>query len=248
MKIDGSSVVVTGGASGLGLATARRLASQGAHITILDLPSSTGAAVAEELDGGFSPIDVTDEDQVRAGLVAAAAVGPIRAVVHCAGGPGRSGVLDESGTAAPLDAFRSVIELNLVGTFNVLRLAAESMATNEPDDGERGVCVLTSSIAAFEGQIGQVSYAASKAGIVGLTLVAARDLAPRLIRVCTIAPGLFDTWLPATTFDRFSGSIPHPNRFGRPDEFGLLAAQIIENPMLNGETIRLDAASRLPGS
>jgi NAD(P)-dependent dehydrogenase (short-subunit alcohol dehydrogenase family) len=157
-------------------------------------------------------------------------------------------VHDEHGTAAPLADFERVVSLNLVGTYNVLRLAAESMATTEPVDGERGVCVLTSSIAAFEGQIGQVSYAASKAGIVGLTLSSARDLASRQIRVCTIAPGLFDTWLPASTFERFAASIPHPHRMGRPDEFALLAAHIIENPMLNGETIRLDAASRLPGS
>lgn len=173
--------------------------------------------------------------------------GPLRAVVHCAGGPGRLGVLDEQGRAASKEDFDRVIALNLGGSFNVLRLAAEAMAGTDPVDGERGVCVLTSSIAAFEGQVGQVSYAASKAGIAGMTLVAARDLADRLIRVCTIAPGLFDTWLPAATFDRFSSSIPHPNRLGQPPEFALLVSQIIENPMLNGETIRLDAASRLPG-
>jgi NAD(P)-dependent dehydrogenase (short-subunit alcohol dehydrogenase family) len=169
-------------------------------------------------------------------------------VVHCAGVPGRSGVLDEDGKAVPLEGFARVVSVNLAGTYNVLRLAAEAMAASEPVEGERGVCVLTASIAAFEGQIGQVSYAASKAGIVGLTLSCARDLASRLIRVCTIAPGLFDTWLPASTFERFAGSIPHPNRMGHPGEFALLAAHIIENPMLNGETIRLDAASRLPGS
>lgn len=248
MLIRDSSMLVTGGASGLGLATARKLAASGARVTLVDLPNSRGAEVADELHAIFSPADVTDEEQVRAAMRAAGADGPLRAVVHCAGGPGRAGVLDEHGKAAPLEEFARVITLNLGGTYNVLRLAAETMAATDPVDGERGVCVLTSSIAAFEGQIGQVSYAASKAGIVGLTLSSARDLAHHLIRVCTIAPGLFDTWLPASTFDRFAASIPHPHRMGRPDEFGLLAAHIIENPMLNGETIRLDAASRLPGS
>jgi NAD(P)-dependent dehydrogenase (short-subunit alcohol dehydrogenase family) len=248
MQINGSSVLVSGGASGLGLATARKLATSGAHVTVLDLATSRGSEVAEELSGTFVPADVTNEQQVRVALEAAGSHGPLRAVVHCAGGPGRSAVLDEDGKAVPLEEFARVVSLNLLGTYNVLRLAAETMAATEPVDGERGVCVLTSSIAAFEGQIGQVSYAASKAGIVGLTLSSARELARRLIRVCTIAPGLFDTWLPASTFERFAGSIPHPNRMGRPDEFGLLAAHIIENPMLNGETIRLDAASRLPGN
>jgi NAD(P)-dependent dehydrogenase (short-subunit alcohol dehydrogenase family) len=247
VQIDGSSVLVTGAGAGLGLATARKLAASGAHVTVLDLPDSRGNEVAEELSGAFVPADVTNGHQVRVAVEAATSHGPLRAVVHCAGGPGRSGVLDENGRAAALEEFERVVSLNLVGTYNVLRLAAEAMAATEPIDGERGVCVLTASTAAFEGQIGQVSYAASKAGVVGLTLVSARDLARCLIRVCTIAPGLFDTWLPASTFDRFAGSIPHPNRMGQPDEFGLLALQIIENPMLNGETIRLDAASRLPG-
>lgn len=248
MKIDGASILVTGGASGLGLATAKRLASLGAYVTVLDLPTSKGAEVAAELSGQFVPADVTNDDQVRLAMAAANSQGPLRAVVHCAGGPGKAAILDEDGKAAPLAAFETAVTLNLVGTFNVLRLAAETMAAAEPVDGERGVCVLTTSIAAFEGQIGQVPYAASKAGIVGLTLASARELASHQIRVCTIAPGLFDTWLPASTFDRFSPSIPHPNRLGRPDEYGLLATQIIENPMLNGETIRLDAATRLPGS
>ena len=247
MQIKGSSVLVTGAGSGLGLATARKLAASGAHVTVLDLPISKGGEVADELSGTFVPADVTNEEQVRAAVEAASSNGPLRAVVHCAGGPGRSGVLDENGQAAPLADFIRVVSLNLVGSYNVLRLSAEAMAATEPVDGERGVCVLTSSIAAFEGQIGQVSYAASKAGIVGLTLSSARDLADRLIRVCTIAPGLFGTWLPESTFERFAGSIPHPNRMGHPGEFALLAVQIIENPMLNGETIRLDAASRLPG-
>jgi NAD(P)-dependent dehydrogenase (short-subunit alcohol dehydrogenase family) len=247
VQIKGSSVLVSGAGSGLGLATARKLAASGAHVTVLDLATSRGAEVAEELSGAFAPADVTNEQEVRSAMESAAAQGPVRAVVHCAGGPGRSGVLDEYGKAAPLEEFARVVSLNLIGTYNVLRLAAEAMAATEPVDGERGVCVLTSSIAAFEGQIGQVSYAASKAGIVGITLSAARDLAGSQIRVCTIAPGLFDTWLPASTFERFAESIPHPNRMGHPDEFGLLAAHIIENPMLNGETIRLDAASRLPG-
>lgn len=253
MKIDGASILVTGGASGLGLATSKKLASLGAYVTVLDLPASKGAEVAAELSGQFVPADVTNDSQVRLAMAAANgdgtnSHGPLRAVVHCAGGPGKTAILDEDGTAVPLTGFEAAVRLNLVGTFNVLRLAAEAMATSEPIDGERGVCVLTTSIAAFEGQIGQVPYAASKAGIVGLTLASARELASHRIRVCTIAPGLFDTWLPASTFERFSSSIPHPNRLGRPEEYGLLAAQIIENPMLNGETIRLDAATRLPGS
>lgn len=248
MQIKNSSVVVTGGASGLGLATATKLAASGARVTLVDLPTSRGAKVAQELSGRFVPTDVTSESQVRSAMEEAGSDGPVRAVVHCAGGPGRAGVLDEFGKAVPLEEFERTIALNLNGTYNVLRLAAEAMAATEPVDGERGVCVLTSSIAGYEGQVGQVSYAASKAGIIGLTLASARDLAPHLIRVCTIAPGLFDTWLPASTFERFADSIPHPKRMGRPDEYGLLAMQIIENPMLNGETIRLDAASRLPGS
>ena len=248
MQIKGSSVLVTGAGGGLGLATARRLTASGAVVTLLDLATSKGAEAAEELSGTFVPADVTDEQQVRAAVEAASSSGPLRAVVHCAGGPGRTGVLDENGKAASLEDFARVVTLNLVGSYNVLRLAAEAMAATEPVDGERGVCVLTSSIAAFEGQIGQVNYAASKAGIVGMTLTAARDLAERLIRVCTIVPGPFDTGgLPPSTFERLAGSVPHPNRMGRPDEYALLAAQIIENPMLNGETIRLDAAARLPG-
>lgn len=248
MKIHGSSVMVTGGASGLGLATSRKLASLGAHVTVLDLPTSQGAAVATEISGNFAPADVTDENDVGNAMKIASANGPLRAVVHCAGGPGKENILDEFGRALPLDKFESTIRLNLIGTYNILRMAAQTMAATEPLEGERGVCVLTTSIAAFEGQIGQVPYAASKAGIVGMTLASARELASHLIRVCSIAPGLFDTWLPEDTFNRFASSIPHPHRFGRPEEFGLLASQIIENPMLNGETIRLDAATRLPGS
>lgn len=247
MQIEGRSVMVTGGASGLGLATARRLVDQGALVTVVDLPGSAGDRVAEELSIRFVSADVTDENQVRTAIAVATSAGPLRAVVHCAGGPGRIGVLDADGQASPKDDFDRVVALNLGGSFNVLRLAAEAMAATDPVDGERGVCVLTSSIAAYEGQIGQVSYAASKAGIVGMTLASARDLADRLIRVCTIAPGLFGPLLSESAFDRFAGSIPHPNRLGHAPEFALLATQIIENPMLNGETIRLDAAARLPG-
>ncbi|MEU1984463.1 SDR family NAD(P)-dependent oxidoreductase [Nocardia sp. NPDC019395] len=248
MQIGNTSVLITGGASGLGLATVRKLAAGGAQVTVVDLPESAGANVAAEVSGEFVAADITDEEQVRAALEIAGRRGPLRAVVHCAGGPGKFPILDQADKAVPLTDVESVVRLNLLGSYNVLCLAAEAMAATAPVDGERGVCVLTSSVAAFEGQIGQVPYAASKAGIAGLTLAAARDLASRLIRVCTIAPGLFDTWLPPTTFERFATSIPHPNRLGRPAEYALLAAHIIENPMLNGETIRLDAASRLPGS
>jgi NAD(P)-dependent dehydrogenase (short-subunit alcohol dehydrogenase family) len=248
VNIDGASIMVTGGASGLGLATVRKMASLGAYVTVVDLPASEGTEVAAEVSGQFMPADVTDYIEVRRAMAAANSQGPLRAVVHCAGGPGRAPILDEDGKAVPLATFEATVSLNLLGTYNVLRLAAETMAATEPVEGERGVCVLTTSIAAFEGQIGQVPYAASKAGIVGLTLAAARELASRQIRVCSIAPGLFDTWLPPSTFDRFASSIPHPNRLGQPDEYGRLAAHIIENPMLNGETIRLDAAARLPGS
>lgn len=250
MDIAGRSALVTGGASGLGLATARRLASAGAHVTVLDLPTSAGADVAEELGGRFAPADVTDPEQTRAAVDEAGRNGPLRVLVHCAGRGGPVRVVDKHGQPGSLDAYEAIIKLNLIGSFNVLRLAAAAMAAAEPVDGERGVCVLTASVAAFEGQIGQIPYASSKAGIVGMTLVAARDLASKLVRVCTIAPGTFDTPLLARLSDEvrdgLGKAVPHPSRLGHPDEFGQLAAQIVENPMLNGETIRLDGAIRMP--
>ena len=251
VDIKGINAVVTGGASGLGLATATRLIDGGATVTLVDLPTSDGAARAEELGPGarFVAADVADADTVSAAFAAATERGPLRAVVHCAGRGRPMRVLDKSGTAAELEPFESVIRLNVIGSFNVLRFAAQAMAGNEPLDGDRGVCVLTASVAAFEGQIGQINYAAAKAAVVGMTLPAARDLAGAGIRVCTIAPGTFDTPLLARARDdvraSLAASVPHPRRLGDPSEFAALAAHIVENGMLNGETIRLDGAIRM---
>jgi NAD(P)-dependent dehydrogenase (short-subunit alcohol dehydrogenase family) len=251
MDLRGCSAVVTGSASGLGLATARKLAGRRAAVVIVDLPASAGAAVADELGSPavFVPADVTDPAAVRLALDAAQDRGPLRALVHCAGRGGSLRVVDKTGTAGSLEVYEQIVRVNLIGTFNVLRLTAERMAGNEPADGERGVCVLTASTAAWEGQIGQIPYASAKAGIVGMTIVAARDLASRLIRVATIAPGAFDTPILSRFSDeiraRLAATAPHPARLGRPDEFADLALQIIGNPMLNGETIRLDGAARM---
>lgn len=249
MKVENSAVLVTGGASGLGLATARGLAKAGAAVTILDLPTSNGVEVAERLGGRFVAADVRDEEAVTAALDAAEESGPLRAVVHCAGSGHTLRILDKAGEPAPLEHFVKVVNINLVGSFNVLRLAAARMARTESVGGERGVIVLTASVAAFEGQIGQIPYASSKAGIVGMTIVAARDLASKQIRVCTIAPGIFETpllgRLSQEVRDSLGASVPHPKRLGTPDEYASLAAHIIDNPMLNGETIRLDGAIRM---
>lgn len=251
MNIAGNSAVVTGGASGLGLATAERLVREGAFVVIADLPGSAGVQHAERLGPNvrFVAADVTDSEQMSAVFDAAAARAPVRAVVHCAGRGGALRILDKEGNPGSLEHFEGLIRLNLVGSFNVLRLAAARMARNDVVDGERGVFILTASVAAYEGQIGQIPYASAKAGIVGMTLVAARDLAARLIRVCTIAPGIFDTpilaRLPEDVRRSLGAQVPHPARLGRPEEFALLASQIIENPMLNGETIRLDGAIRM---
>jgi NAD(P)-dependent dehydrogenase (short-subunit alcohol dehydrogenase family) len=249
MELSDASVLVTGGASGLGWASAQRLAKRGAQVVIADLPTSAGADRATELGCAFAAADVTDADAVSAAVQAAVGVAPLRAVVHCAGRGGTVRVLQKDGGPGPLELFETVLRVNVVGTYNVLRFAASAMARNEPRDDDRGVFVLTASIAAWEGQIGQLPYAASKAGIVGMTLNADRDLAQRRIRVCTIAPGVFDTPI----LDRFgdelkaglAAQIPHPARLGRPEEFGQLAEAIIDNPMLNGETIRLDGAQRM---
>ncbi|MFC4001242.1 SDR family NAD(P)-dependent oxidoreductase [Prauserella oleivorans] len=249
MDLTNASVIVTGGASGLGAATAARLADRGAHVVIVDLPTSQGDAVAEKIGGSFAAADVTDTDAVQAALDTAESAGPLRAVVHCAGRGGAVRLVDRDGNPGSMEMYETVVRVNLFGTFNVLRLAAARMARNEPVDGERGVCVLTASVAAYEGQIGQIPYASAKAGIVGMTLVAARDLASKLIRVTTIAPGLFDTpilaRLPEEVRESLGKSIPHPSRLGIPDEYASLALQIIDNPMLNGETIRLDGAIRM---
>lgn len=251
MKLTDISALVTGGASGLGLATVMRLAEQGANVVIVDLPTSAGAELATKLGVRvqFCPADVTDPDQVEAAFELAERRGSIRAVVHCAGRGGALRILDKDGNPGSLEHYEGLIRLNLVGSFNVLRLGASKIAKAAPVDGERGVVVLTASVAAYEGQIGQIPYASAKAGIVGMTIVAARDLASRLIRVCTIAPGIFDTpllaRLPENVRQSLGASVPHPARLGRPEEFALLATHIIENPMLNGETIRLDGAIRM---
>jgi NAD(P)-dependent dehydrogenase (short-subunit alcohol dehydrogenase family) len=247
--LDGVAVV-TGGASGLGEATVRRLAKDGATVIIVDLPSSLGADLARELADQvvFAAADVTDEDQVSAALDTAEASGPIRVVVNCAGigTPGR--IIGRNGVL-PLEQFRRVVDVNLVGTFNVVRLAADRMTHNELLDDERGVIVMTASVAAFEGQTGQIAYSASKGGVHAMTIVAARDLADKRIRVNTIAPGIFLTpmlmTLPGEARSSLGAQIPHPARLGKPSEYADLVCAIVRNPMLNGETIRLDGAIRL---
>ena len=252
MQINDSTVaLVTGGASGLGGATVRRLHADGAAVVIVDLPSSSGAELAEELGehARFVAADVRDEAQVQAAIDAAAELGNLRVVVNCAGvgTPGR--VVGKRGPL-PLEDFQNVININLVGTFNVMRLAAAAMLENEPVDGDRGVIVMTASIAAYDGQIGQAAYAASKGGVVGLTLSAARDLADKAIRVVTVAPGTFETpmlsGLPGEVKTVLEQQVPHPSRLGKPAEYASLVAHIVDNSMLNGEVIRLDGALRMP--
>ena len=243
MQISGCSALVTGGASGLGLATARELRAAGADVIILDLPGSGGDAVEGVT---FVAADVTDEAQVQAAVDAASA--PLRIVVNCAGigTPGKT--LGRDGPL-PLSTFERVLRVNLLGTFNVIRLAARAIAATEPVDGERGVIVSTASVAAFDGQIGQAAYSASKGGVVGMTLPIARELATHLIRVMTIAPGTFDTpmlaGLPEAARESLGSQVPHPSRLGKPSEYAALVRHIVENPMLNGETIRLDGAIRM---
>jgi NAD(P)-dependent dehydrogenase (short-subunit alcohol dehydrogenase family) len=244
-------VLVTGGASGLGAATVRRVIAEGASALIVDLPSSAGSELAAELGERvrFAAADVRDEDQVQAAVAVATELGTLRVVVNCAGvgTPGR--VIGKRGVL-PLEAFQTVIDINLVGTFNVLRLAAAAMIDNEPLDGDRGLVIMTASVAAFDGQIGQAAYAASKGGVASLTLTAARDLADKAIRVMTIAPGVMETpmmaALPGGTKSILEALVPHPPRLGRPEEYAMLVCSIIENSLLNGEVIRLDGALRMP--
>lgn len=251
MKLDGLITAVTGGASGLGLATVRRLHAAGGRVTIIDLPTSDGEKIAAELGDRitFAPADVTDAEQFAAALDIADAQGGLRGLVHCAGAGRKMRILEKDGSAGSLEDFEFVIKLNLIGSFNALRLGAERMARTEPVDGERGAIIMTASVAAFEGQIGQINYTAAKAGIVGMTITAARDLASKNIRVCTIAPGIMDTPLLARLREDVRASleatVPNPSRLGSTDEFGHLAAMILENAYLNGETIRLDGAIRM---
>jgi NAD(P)-dependent dehydrogenase (short-subunit alcohol dehydrogenase family) len=250
MQIAGNVALVTGGASGLGLATVSRLVDGGASVVIVDLPSSDGKVVADRFGDRavFVPADVTDEAQVRGAVEATARLGQLRVVVNCAGIGYASRVVSKEGPF-PLDQFNRVVQVNLVGTFNVIRLATSRIIESETVDEERGVLVNTASAAAFEGQIGQAAYSASKGGIVGMTLPIARDLASHQIRVNTIAPGLFHTPLFSRLGDdaikALGEQVPHPKRLGRPEEFGDLVAHIVENPMLNGETIRLDGGIRM---
>ncbi|NMM85570.1 3-hydroxyacyl-CoA dehydrogenase [Rhodococcus sp. SRB_17] len=250
MIVNDSVAVVTGGASGLGLATVKALLADGASVVIIDLPSSNGEVIAKELGDRvrFAAADVTDEAAVTAALDLAETLGPIRVAVNCAGIGNAIKTVSKKG-AFPLDAFKKIIDVNLIGTFNVLRLAAERISTTEPIDGERGVIINTASVAAYDGQIGQAAYSASKGGVVGMTLPIARDLASLLIRVNTIAPGLFKTpllgSLPEAAQASLGQQVPHPSRLGDPSEYGALAAHIVSNPMLNGETIRLDGAIRM---
>jgi 3-hydroxyacyl-CoA dehydrogenase / 3-hydroxy-2-methylbutyryl-CoA dehydrogenase len=253
VNVEGASALVAGGASGLGEATSRALVEAGASVVIADLNAEKGAALAAELGerAEFFAADVTDETAMSAAVERAASVeGGLRISVCCAG-IGWAERVAHKGGPHNLEYFTNVIGVNLIGTFNVLRLAAAAMSENEPDaEGERGVCVNTASIAAYDGQIGQIAYAASKGGIVGMTLPAARDLASRGVRVVTIAPGLFDTpllaALPEEARTALGAGIPFPSRLGRPEEYARLVAQIVANPMLNGETIRLDGALRMP--
>lgn len=249
MDITGQVALVTGGASGLGLATTEALLAHGARVVVIDLGGTPAAdAVATLDDVTFIAADVRDEAQVTAALDAAEQLGELRVVVNCAGVNDAAKVVGTSGPF-PIDRFQRVIDINLVGTFNVIRLASERMARLDPIGEERGVIVSTASVAAFDGQIGQAAYAASKAAIVGMTLPIARELAASQIRVNAIAPGLFDTPLLAALPDEARASlgaqVPHPARLGHPAEFALLVTQIVANPMLNGETIRLDGAIRM---
>jgi NAD(P)-dependent dehydrogenase (short-subunit alcohol dehydrogenase family) len=250
MDITNKAALVTGGASGLGLATVKALQGAGARVVIVDLPTSKGADVAAEIGATFVAADVTNEEQVAEAVNTAVGLGPLAVVVNCAGIANARRVVAKDGTVFPLDEFTKVVQVNLVGTFNVIRLAAAKMIESTPVDGEeRGVIVNTASVAAFDGQIGQAAYSASKGGVVGMTLPIARDLAQHKIRVMTIAPGIFHTplfhGLPAEAVKSLGAQVPHPARLGDPSEYAALVAHIVANPMLNGEVIRLDGAIRM---
>jgi NAD(P)-dependent dehydrogenase (short-subunit alcohol dehydrogenase family) len=250
MNIDGCSAIVTGGASGLGNATAHALTDAGAHVIVLDLPTSEGEKAATALGptARFVAADVANQEQVQAAVDEATKLGPLRVVVNCAGIATPGKVLGRDGII-PLEQFERVIRVNLVGTFNVVRLAAAAMVKTDPVGEERGVIVNTASVAAFDGQIGQPAYSASKGGVAAMTLPLAREFARDLIRVMTIAPGIFETpmmaGLPQAAQDSLAAQVPHPSRLGKPSEYAALVRHIVENPMLNGEVIRLDGAIRM---
>jgi NAD(P)-dependent dehydrogenase (short-subunit alcohol dehydrogenase family) len=253
VKLDGASVIVSGGASGLGAATVRRLVAGGARAVIADRDEARGAELARALGPAavFVKTDVSKAEDVQAAVDTAASLGPVRVAVSCAGVGWAKRTLDKDGSPHDLAMFRAVIDVNLVGTFNVLRLAAATMARAEADaSGERGVIINTASVAAFDGQIGQIAYAASKAGVAGMTLPAARDLAPAGIRVLTIAPGIFETpmlgQLPEEARQALLKNVVFPKRLGTPEDYAALVAHIVDNTYLNGETIRIDAALRMP--
>jgi len=251
MDLKDAVAIVTGGASGLGAATARRLAAGGARVLVVDRDEAKGAAVAQEIGGGFARADVSDADQLQLAVGQAVGLGPLRVAVACAGVGWAARTVDKFGAPHDLTAFQKVIAVNLVGTFNLLRLAAAAMTKSPPDaGGERGLVVMTASVAALEGQIGQLAYSASKGGVAAMTLPAARDLAPSGIRVVTIAPGLFDTpllaMLPPEARAALTANIVHPKRLGDPAEYAALVAHLAANPYLNGEVIRLDGGLRMP--
>jgi NAD(P)-dependent dehydrogenase (short-subunit alcohol dehydrogenase family) len=250
MDIQGVAAIITGGASGLGGGTAKRLADAGAKITIFDLNADLGTAHAASIGGRFAHVDVTDEEAVGRAIAEAEAVnGKARILVNCAGIGPPAKVIDRDGNALPLDAFGRIIRINLLGSFNVLSKFAAALHQAEPIGEERGVIVNTASVAAYDGQIGQAAYAASKGGVVGMTLPIARELARYGIRVMTIAPGIFWTpllaSLPQETQDSLGAQVPFPSRLGQPDEYARLVEAIVTNPMLNGETIRIDGAIRM---
>jgi NAD(P)-dependent dehydrogenase (short-subunit alcohol dehydrogenase family) len=251
MQIGGSSAIVVGGAGGLGEATVRRLHAAGAKVVIADLADDKGKELASELDARYVRTDATNTDDVQAALAEAESLGPLRISVDAHGGPASGGrLVGKDGSPLDLDGFKTTIDVYLTGVFNVLRLAAAAMARQEPVDGGRGVIVNTASIAAYEGQIGQLPYAAAKGGVVSMTLVAARDLSPLGIRVVTIAPGTFLTPAYGKAGDQLEAywgpQIPYPKRMGRSAEYGAFVQSIIENDYLNGEVIRLDGALRFP--
>ncbi len=249
MQIQDNVFIVTGGASGLGAATARMLASNGGKVVIADVQTALGEKLAAELKGHFVQCDVTTEADGKAVIAAATSMGTLRGIVNCAGVAPAIKTVGKDGPH-PLEAFQRTVNINLIGTFNMCRLAADAMSKTEPtSQGERGVMINTASVAAFDGQIGQAAYASSKAAVVGLTLPMARDLARNAIRVMTIAPGIFETpmllGMPQEVQDALGKSVPFPSRLGKPDEYASLAKTIIENMMLNGESIRLDGAIRM---